>query len=257
MAGLQGQDVSRRQRGLSWQAPTLALAGVAVAAGLVAALLTVVRAAGEATPDEAAARAFAEVAAWLVSLVLVSRTLPVMTIKASGWYMGSVLNPRIDRELERAESLLGHEVAETPSRVPWWASRWFNRVTLLVTFATWSVAVLFLAVVLSRALLAASGSVAYEAPASALVACGAAALLGFAMYQVPLVIGTWQLRRLNRVMDELERMISGTVPSPGAGGPPASEAYWATRVDRLIEPFLRRFGPLSLPGWRRPQPGTP
>lgn len=235
-----------------WLAVTLVL-------GLVVFASTALRAAGGMDPDEAAARGVADGIGAFAGL-LAAAALMALTFSASLWYQRHVSEPWLERVERRCEAIIAPRKATSIEaggrigrrkriRLSWWSWDRFDRFIEWLTYGAGLAFVLAASWSVDRALLAVGGIETAVTPLATVVLVGVPGVLSFAIYQIPLVVITLRMYRLERLLGAAERL-----PAHGESGAPERPLASALQRPALVEPVVRSLGPIPLPGWRNLQP---
>lgn len=232
-----------------WLAVTLAL-------GLVVFASTALRAAGGMDPDEASARGVAEGIGAFAGL-LGAIALLTINLSASRWFERHVSGPRLERVRRRYAAVIAEmrvagldaDAGTSQQKRTLPLLSWFFRLIVVLAFVAGVAFMLALGWSVDRALLAAGGIEPAVAPLAAVVLVGVPGVLSFAIFQIPLAVIALQVYRLDRALDDFERVLAHG--EPGAPDRPLASAL---RWPALIELVVKRLGPISVPRWRYPQP---
>ena len=247
------------RRAIRGGVPSRFCLGIALALGLLAFMSTVLRAAGGMDPDEASARGVADGIGAFAGL-LAAFALMTINLSASRWYRSHVSEPWLGRGERRCEAIVAALKAtsmDAGGRMgrrkrllhSWWSWDRFDRFIEWLTYGTGLAFVLTVSWSVDRALLAAGGIESAVAPLAAVVLVGVPGVLSFAIFQTPLMVLTLRMYRLERMLGDAEQLLA-------SGKPDASDRSWASTLQwpALVEPIMRRLGPIPVPGWRQPQP---
>ena len=256
MARFPEQDVSGVRRAIRQGVPSRSGIGIALVLGLLAFVSTVLRAMGGMDPDEAAARGVAGGIGVFAGL-LAANALMTLNLSASYWFERHVSEPWLERVRRRYTAIVA-ELRAAGLDTDAGTSRqkrtlpllsWFFRLVIALALVSGVAFMLALIWSVDRALLAAGGIEPSGAPLAAVVLVGIPGVLSFAIFQIPLVVITLQVYRLDRAWGEFERSLAHD--ETGAPDRPRAPALqWPA----LVEPIMRRLGPIHVPVWRQPQP---
>lgn len=264
MARPQKQGLSEARHALRWQAPSRFEIKVALVIGFLALALTVLRSVGGMDPDTAAAHGVALALGAFAGLLAVY-ALAAINFSASRWYLRRTVEPWLERGERRYEAVIaalkaaGIDVEagagkrrRTPSRLSWWSRDRFYRVVEVLTYVAWGAFALVVGWSVDRVLLAAGGMEPAGVSPIVVAVLGVSGVLSLASYQIPLAVGTLKLYMLDRALGEIERLLAN-----GEHGAANRSRTPPPRSPALVEPVLKRLGPIPMPGWRHPQPDAP
>lgn len=259
MARLPEQDVSGVRRAIRQGVQSRFCLIVTLMIGLAVFASTALRAASGMDPDEAAARGVADGIGAFTGL-LAAFALMTINLSASRWYRSHVSEPWLERGERRCETVVatlkatsmdaGGRMGRRKRLLPsWWSWDRFDRFIEWLTYGTGLAFVLTVSWSVDRALLAAGGIESAVTPLAAVVLVGVPGVLSFTIFQTPLMVLTLRMYRLERMLGDAEQLLA-------SGKPDASDRSWASTLQwpALVEPVVRRLGPISVPGWRQPQP---
>ena len=246
-------------RAVQGSAPSRYWIVLALILGLVTFVGTALRAMAGMDPDEAAARGVADgIGGFTGILALIA--LAKINLAASRWYRCRKVEPWLERGERRSAAIVaalkavgtdtdartGRQKRPLPLLLRWNWVRFPGFIEAL-TYVTWLAFMLTVSFSVERALQAAGGMESAPWPFVApLVVLG---VLSLTVYQIPLAVLTLKMYRLDRTLDEVERLLAED-ESEASGRP----AALSLRRPALVEPDVKHFGPIPLPGWRRLQP---
>ena len=261
MARLPKRGLSEARRAFRWQTPAGFEITAALIIGLLAMALTVLRSLGGMDPDRAAAHGVA-LALGVFAGCLVIPVFMKINVYTTHEYMRRVFEPWGERIRRRQEAIASRferleeygfvaDAGGPPERMDSERRDRFHSAVEWGTYGAWVVFALLFSQVVSRVLLAASGLEGVAVHPVLVASLAASVASSLLIFQMPLAVTTGILLRVERTMGNLEKALDRLERGESAE---TSRAMPALQWPALVEPVVRRLGPISVPGWRQPQP---